>query len=414
LRGFMAGFLQFLGGNREGCGFDSSTSVLEVSTVCHEARSVEIAQGEKIFVSVRDVRRRDNEVLAPLGAACHMKNAERDTTLLLQLWAARDEASARLGGGGGRRACGELRIPLHRLILTCHGMLYQTWLTLDCPGLSDSVASIGLADDSAAFDQKLAEGPRQLFQPRVCLSVCQTPELGPSGRLLLTADASNETRNERWGPLLRSQQQHAVLSAALHLHGLQAGDSPVVAEDRAKAMQKMQEVRARMQAQAEEIETLRAKSSQGGGVLPWPDLVKEPQVMDLHADPLQKTVALEMETETIRSANQKQKAENERLRTDVERVREEANTKIDNANERIRALRRDRDEAQREFRTLQGEVQRLHTTQNDLLAETRQLAEQKDALLQIVEDLHQACAGAGLQTVGRQSIDSITANFQLT
>ena len=34
---------------------------------------------------------------------------------------------------------------------------------------------------------------------KVCLSVCQTPELGPSGRLLLTADASNETRNERWG-----------------------------------------------------------------------------------------------------------------------------------------------------------------------------------------------------------------------
>merc|ERR1740121_2923637 len=144
-----------------------------------------------------------------------------DTTLLLSVWAARNEEATRRGkaGDGSRRACGELRIPLGRLLQQCHAMLYQTWAVLDFSGLTDSVASVGLSDDASTLDQSLVLGPRQLHQPRICLSVCRTGDLGPNGRLLLSQEATPDVRVERWAALLRSQQQHAALSGALYNGG---------------------------------------------------------------------------------------------------------------------------------------------------------------------------------------------------
>jgi len=429
-----SGLLQLLGGGtgtREGCLFDAKSSTVDLTAVCHEARSIDVAEGDKVFVSLKDMRRQTSEQVSPLGAACHLRAVDLDTTLLLRVWAARDELAARSGveGAKGRRNCGELRIPLHRLVLQCQSMLYQTWATLDCPGLCDSVASIGLGDESGAFDQKLVDGPRQLFQPRVCLSICKTADLGPTGKLLLSADASAEARAAQWGPLLRSQQQHAIMSAALHLQGSQAADTLMSTQERSRAAARIQDLRGRVRAQAEDIEELRRQLREAEDRLASTRDVREHLPGSLggrqplgsserpgpgpKAEPLERTLAIEAEAEQLLSKNEKQQVQIESLRSEVEHVRQEANTKIDAANERIRALRRDRDEGLREGERLDAEVREIAGQKEDLISENKQLSDQKEALLQIVEDLHQTCTGAGLQA-SRRSIDSITANFKLT
>merc|ERR1712061_279738 len=127
----------------------------------------------------------------------------------------------------------------------------------------------------------------------------------------------------------------------------------------------------------------------------------------------ERTLAVEAEAEQLREANNKQKTQIESLRAEVESVRLEANGKIDAANERIRALRRDRDESLREGERLAGEIKTAAAQKEEVTMEAKQLSDQKEALLRIVEDLHQTCVGAGLQT-SRRSIDSITNNFRLT
>jgi len=436
-----SGLLQLLGGGtgtREGCLFDAKSSTVDLTAVCHEARSIDVAEGDKVFVSLKDMRRQTSEQVSPLGAACHLRAVDLDTTLLLRVWAARDELAARSGveGAKGRRNCGELRIPLHRLVLQCQSMLYQTWATLDCPGLCDSVASIGLGDESGAFDQKLVDGPRQLFQPRVCLSICKTADLGPTGKLLLSADASAEARAAQWGPLLRSQQQHAIMSAALHLQGSQAADTLMSTQERSRAAARIQDLRGRVRAQAEDIEELRRQLREAedrlastrdvrehlpgslGGRRPLgsSDRLGTTELKHgpgLRTEPLERTLAIEAEAEQLQSKNEKQQVQIESLRSEVEHVRQEANTKIDAANERIRALRRDRDESLREGERLDAEVREIAGQKEELINENRQLSDQKEALLRIVEDLHQTCNGAGLQA-SRRSVDSITANFKLT
>jgi len=70
---------------------------------------------------------------------------------------------------------------------------------------------------------------------------------------------------------------------------------------------------------------------------------------------------------------------------------------------------------------LKKDVAQRRGQQDNLTQEMQELAEQKEYLLKIVEDLHQTCVGAGLgaelqasrhSIASMNSITSITANFK--
>eukprot|EP00929_Paragymnodinium_shiwhaense_P017241 TRINITY_DN12628_c0_g2_i1.p1 TRINITY_DN12628_c0_g2~~TRINITY_DN12628_c0_g2_i1.p1 ORF type:complete len:484 (-),score=112.93 TRINITY_DN12628_c0_g2_i1:125-1519(-) len=459
-------FLQRLVGSREGCFFNAAAS-LDVSVTCHCFHSVEVAQGEQLVVSVRDALRRDAEQLAPVGAYCTLKGLELDSTLLLRVWASREdlEHTSASTDSKGLRQCGEVRIPLSRVASHCGGMLYRTWLTLDSPGLRDSVASIGLlagGDDNAEFDQRLVDGPRQLFQPKLCLSVCRTSDLSPSGKLVLAPSAANEVRVAAWPPLLRSQQQHAVLSAALHLQRSNLGGQHAK-EQQAKLEQSLQQLSERLQAQAAAIDELKTSlhrespaaaaallsQSCGGGEVEGLDL-RPAADGSISVEVLQKLLSrqgrelrnlraglvarqgaagaeaalkspqqrdgspgMEESVAQARLSNAKREVQIQSLRGELDKLREEAYRKAEAADDRIRALERDRDEASKEAARLRQLGQALRQDTDKILVENKQFAEQKEALLRIVQDLHQTCVVAGLDLTGRKSIDDITMNFGL-
>mmetsp|Transcript_95620 Transcript_95620/g.270581 ORF Transcript_95620/g.270581 Transcript_95620/m.270581 type:complete len:452 (-) Transcript_95620:115-1470(-) len=439
-------FLQRLTGSREGCFFEPRTLSVDVSVCCHCAHSLELAQGEHVMLSasVKSMDRRDAERTAPLGAAIHLNAVDLDATLLLQAWATRASTPPRAVDPSEMRACGEVRVPMSRLAYHCGGMLYRTWLTLDSPGLLDSVASIGLlsnTDDGAEFDQKLVDGPRQLFQPKLCLSICKTADLTPSGKLVFTKDASHEARVVQWGPLLRSQQQHAILSAALHLQRSQVGEQRT-ADRQALLVQHCQKLYDRAGSRALAIAELEAEvHGMVGHGLPDASTARllaetQPQKPELFMPALgdiqrrlsqglqalkgrlsesaEAKSAMSPRLEEMRGSNARREAQIQALRGELARLREEASRKVDAANDRIVALRTECDEARREGARIQQEAMRLSREREELSREQRQLNEQKDALLRIVEDLHQTCLVAGLQNVGRGSIDSVTMNFGLS
>lgn len=403
-------FLKYLGASREACLFAERDATFDVTLVCHEARSVEIGNGEQLFVSVRVAQKfHAEEARAPIGTACQLKAVELDSALLLFLW-----ASSSIHDEAVRRACGELRIPLHRLATNFYGMLYQTWVTLDLPGLNDSVASIGLTDEDAAFDQRLVEGARQHFQPRICLSICKTSELPASGKLLLQVDAAETSRCNQWGPLLKSQQQHSVLSKVLHLHISTAVESPDAVEQTARTSQKLREAQGRAASQLTEVTEMRRRLEEANAHLAEERAAapRRSTGTSLAAGAAPPPFKEHGEED---AASAQWQLEVERLRQEVGNVSLEANGKIDAANDRIRTLRRERDDARQEAERMRAEVTQLNDQQAQLSEETHELSEQIQALLRIVEDLHQACMGDQVYLDNmRQSIDSITRNFRLT
>jgi len=98
------------------------------------------------------------------------------------------------------------------------------------------------------------------------------------------------------------------------------------------------------------------------------------------------------------------------LQEELANIGEEANRKIEAANSKIRVLRDERDVAVRDVESRIADLRRFTEERDELLSEREGLAQQKDALLKIVEDLHQTCVSAGLQLSafvgGRASIDS--------
>ncbi|CAK9085222.1 STAS domain-containing protein, partial [Durusdinium trenchii] len=120
---------------------------------------------------------------------------------------------------------------------------------------------------------------------------------------------------------------------------------------------------------------------------------------------------------------QRYREDNKALQADVvvakqriDEIAAQANGKIDSANERIRTLRKERDAAQKEADRLRGAGERLVSRQEECRRERQELAEQKEALLRIVEDLHQTCKAAGMTNAGRHSIKDIgdlTASYRL-
>eukprot|EP00418_Pyrodinium_bahamense_P052927 CAMPEP_0179183070 /NCGR_PEP_ID=MMETSP0796-20121207/90717_1 /TAXON_ID=73915 /ORGANISM="Pyrodinium bahamense, Strain pbaha01" /LENGTH=445 /DNA_ID=CAMNT_0020886923 /DNA_START=102 /DNA_END=1438 /DNA_ORIENTATION=+ len=420
-----SGLLQFFAGAPRECFSDTKASAWDLSFVCHDVRGVELSEDEKVFVTLKDMRRHSGEQFVPLGSACHLRSVELDASLLLRVWAARDEAAARLRSEGvrGRRNCGELRIPLHRVVMHCDGMLYQTWITLDTPGLCDSVASVGLCEGSSSFEQKLVDGPRQLFQPRAFLSLGKTADLSSTGDLLLSADAAPEAR---------------VASGALQAS--RAGDPPINTEQHARAAGRLQDLRGQVQEQAQAMEALRrqvqeaedrlvavrdASRDEAEGTGAWTAGLTPPErsragstsgssalgLAKREAEPLGRTIAIEAEVEQLRASNSLQHARLSALQAELEDVRQQANDNVDAANEQIRALRRDKDASLHEGRRLEVETQQLTGQKQELSSEKQQLVEQVEALKRLVEELYETVNCAGLQA-SRRPVDSINAIFK--
>jgi len=307
-----------------------------------------------------------------------------------------------------RRACGEIRIPLRHLVTKCDSSLYHSWVALDSPGVNESVnfgmLNNGMADTGEAFAQALAQGPRQLSQPKACLSVVRAEDLGPNGQVMWTDTATRKERIARWGPLLRSQQHHVVLCTAQHLQSTQAQK-----DHRAQAAQRLEAWEETAQEQAREIESLREQlhQQQKEGQTRNQDLNSTAGSRSGNQDSRPDgEVALEI---------QKQQALGEKLRTELQaleeelaKIGEEANGKIDTANNKIRVLRQERDEAAREVEENEMGLRRLKQTHRDLNEEKAKLEEQKKALLEIVDDLHQTCLSAGLTMTQRRSVDSMS------
>lgn len=384
-------WLLTLTGSREGC-FESAKSKVTIAVVCHEVRCVGLAPGERLCISWQVLGRPDGTShFVPAGELCELK-CQFDSVVLMGVWAA--EATKSLEVSSKRRACGEARLPLRYLAEKCDGALYHSWMMLDSPGFNDSVASIGFLDPAAsdagdAFRQALDNAPRQLFQPKACLSVCRADELGTSGQILWTADAPRKDRVAHWVPLLRSQQQHVIMCTAQHLQSVQAQK-----DQRAHAVQRVGTWEETAVLRADDLRRRIERGSSSG-----PE-----QGLPQHAIPTEVAQSYEIE----RHRAEQLKSELSTLQQDLAMIGDEANRKIDQANVRIRTLRQERDDAAREVGQKANELRKLTEAQLELTAEKRKLTEQKEALLQIVEDLHQTCVCAGLNMRGRLSIDSIT------
>eukprot|EP00747_Dinoflagellata_sp_TGD_P209856 gnl/TRDRNA2_/TRDRNA2_83234_c0_seq1.p1 gnl/TRDRNA2_/TRDRNA2_83234_c0~~gnl/TRDRNA2_/TRDRNA2_83234_c0_seq1.p1 ORF type:complete len:337 (-),score=81.16 gnl/TRDRNA2_/TRDRNA2_83234_c0_seq1:239-1249(-) len=89
--------------------------------------------------------------------------------------------------------------------------------------------------------------------------------------------------------------------------------------------------------------------------------------------------------------------------SELDKIKEAANRKVDEANEAIRSLRRDREEVMQEAKRQTKETEKYIHEKDELATEVAQLQQQIDALLKMVEGLHQVCADAQLPIVGCMS-----------
>lgn len=477
--GYVSNWTRALCLNRTGAGKakarpKAGQGSFDVSIVCHEVRGVELAVGEQVYVSVQDLHLRESKIFPQMGEVCSFKALELDTTLHVCVWLDGVSSSAVSPSAGERRVLGEVRLPMRHLISNYSSCLYYTWIMLETPGLHDSVSSLGFVanDEGMALDQAIAQGPRQLSQPRVCMSVCRSPDVAggntPSDRIMWTADATPESRISWWGPLLRSQQQHVVLSAALHLKSnrqdaqqQQMGFTQVLSKPPVNQDSRVAELTDHNREQAEEIEQLKddlestrsqlrgAQSqlreshqreqrqaaqqaqllAQANEGLPFAQQEAQAQLQDQSrrlADLEAKLVETEArereaerrlrsavaEMEELKARCEQKEAESSNLSCELDRISNEANEKIESANDRIRKLKHRREEADQELQELKlSSIPKLRDEVKALENENAQLAEQKEALLCIVDDLNKTCQAAGLDATGRRSIDNTLRNL---
>jgi len=398
------GLMRLLAGGREACLVDfgsSSTVTMDIYVLCHEVRGMDLSPGEQTLVSLRDLTRSDPEKESTPGRAWELKQVKSDAVLQLRAWASSPTASP-----GSRRHLGELRLPLAQLRVLGLKMLYQTWITLDPPDVDPQSPGSGFE-----LEQKLNDGSRHLFQPKICLSLCKADE-ATEGKMTLGLDISSDLKDERWSALLRSQMQHVTMSQSLHQHGLKARNGVSSRHGDSATASQIQDAIARVQSQAQKIQDLKnqLRSRPGLSGSDQSSRVSNGQ------DALQRAQLAQVEARKCRESNEALKAEIASVKASLEKVAVEANGKIDNANERIRTLRKERDEALKEGDRLRAGGERLLSRQEECRRERQDLSEQKEALLRIVEDLHQTCKAAGMTNAGRHSIKDIgdlTASYRL-
>jgi hypothetical protein len=398
---------------------------VDATAVCHEIRCPGLEQGVQTCVSFQ-VLGGGHEQEVEVGGLCDLRSLQLSAVLLLRVYASGDEPHT--ASRAQRKACGEVHIPLRQLVSKYDNMLYHTWLTLEKPGLLDSVASMGLfapTHEEDAFAQAMHNGSRQLHQPQVCVSICKSEDLGPNGQPTWTVDASKRDRIARWAPLLRAQQQATMLCTLQHLQNPQPSKTSGMEAPQKQSQALEEQEREQKQELRDLRERLRACQEQGGiATQPlnhdddrWNSLR---QINDKGFNQLEQSrrlVAslqnrgrdgpLGMELERQRNLAAELKREHDALLEDLASTEQEAQRKFRDQEEGIDVLKQSRDDALTNYQHWQAEVQQLIRATDELTAEKARLLEQKDGLVKIVEDLHEACGIAGLPTGGREPINSI-------
>jgi len=363
-----------------------------------------------------------------VGGLAELPSLQLDSTVLLRIYASGDEPPT--APHARRKACGEVRIPLRHLVSKCDNMLYHTWLTLEKPGLLDSVASMGLfapTHQDDAFAQAIHNGARQLHQPQACVSICKSEDLSPSGQPAWTVDASKKDRIAHWAPLLRAQQQATMLCTLQHLQNPQpsrtsdmdAQQKQALAEQERQQEQELGDLRERLRDCQERGGTTTQSSSHDEDKLASLREVNNRGFNQLEASrrlvaslqdrktPRGKDGQLGMELERQRNLAAELQREHDALQEDLASTEDEAKRKFQQLEDGIHVLQQNTDEALSNYKHWQAEIQRLVRDTDHLTAEKAKLVEQKDRLVTIVEDLHEACGIAGLPTGGREPMNSL-------
>eukprot|EP00438_Fugacium_kawagutii_P034788 Skav236252 [mRNA] locus=scaffold829:387938:389254:- [translate_table: standard] len=420
---------------RDACSiFDAGIGKFDVAVVCHEVRSVNTQPGETICMTVADAEHRvAGEDFISLKSVGIAKSLQPQSVLVIKIWALLDTPP--LSRHAEKRPLGEVRIPLKH-VGDSSNMLYYTWVNLESAGLNDSVAQLGygssFSSTSEAFMQNIMSGPRQLYQPKACVTICRSDGT-EKDQILWTSDLPRAERISRWVPLLRSHQQHAIMCAAQHLEGASSNGSDLserLLHLRAQAGEQTQEIES-LQEQLQSPSRTTAPTSREDE--PWAALTgsalrQKPSMTLLEERSTRqleevRTAALHSEAQISRRGKeaeaQKDLEEQKSVEADLQselrasevelaKLAEEANNKIEAANLRIRSLRRERSEAQHALEERRQGNKKLQDMLEEIESEKGQLIEQKEALIRILEDLHSSCTQAGLPATDRASIDSIT------
>eukprot|EP00929_Paragymnodinium_shiwhaense_P097520 TRINITY_DN59183_c0_g1_i1.p1 TRINITY_DN59183_c0_g1~~TRINITY_DN59183_c0_g1_i1.p1 ORF type:complete len:419 (-),score=116.52 TRINITY_DN59183_c0_g1_i1:67-1323(-) len=404
--------------DRESCFLEGGGAKIDAIGVCHELRKPPtLAAGEKFVVSFCEASARGDAVSIALGEPFKMKCLKLDAVVVVRLWATRGPHAAQPRGGGynsndnptgGPRVLGEVRIPLRSLVASCKNMLYHTWFVLtpitaaslpSGPRTRPSDLRQGLEDD--VFSRALAGGQEDSSDTKICLSLLRPTDLETQHKVLWTADIGEKERIARWVPLLRAHEQSVVLCA----HELQHQDADRWDPEKAKASHQLVLLEDQAREQQEELQELQQGMDDCRSKLHDATVASYLEQARRVEAARQESAAGAAEKE--RGTAEKLKRELEGLQHEIAMVGEKANAKIGAANDRIRSLRTERDDAIRELETYATQNDALVEDKQRALADNKKLTDQKAALMKIVEDLHNAVDRAGLGSVGRKSIEAL-------
>jgi len=390
-------WLQKLGGNREGCFLDPGGLKVDASVVCHEARCPELEKGDSLWFSVKDIRIRDREQMVNVGQTIDMKSLQLDSTLLVRIWAGKNDSP--------ERVCGELRIPVEFLIRRENTCLYYRWITLDSPGLDASVRSMNVMaaqSDAEAFETALQNGPKLLSSPGVCVSIVKTSLLPSSGSIMWTEDMKQEMKLQFWPCLLRSHQQHLLMCQAQKFQS-QSSQGKDSSPDVDTLQEELRGMHAKLKNTASSLEVERQslmaqrdqfREEQRNSVtnssvelvrirekmaeLAASETQLQAQVQRLTEENLRlsqgdqskndqsqarsQVERLAGENRELRETSDRQNSEIESLMTKLEEVSVEANRKIGEANDRIRALKSEKEDIKQENDMLRSHNSSLENT----------------------------------------------------
>mmetsp|Transcript_15073 Transcript_15073/g.33194 ORF Transcript_15073/g.33194 Transcript_15073/m.33194 type:complete len:441 (-) Transcript_15073:197-1519(-) len=328
------------------------------------------------------------------------------------------DAAADLGQLQGR-PLGTLTIPVHRLVETCGITIYYTWFLLEqsrAPPIGDTIER---------FDSAITGAPRQVFAPKVSLSLCPASEY--DAQLVYQPEATNEQKVARYAALLLSHNQHLHLASELYKRSLAAANAAFLEQKVAKKKEKIALLKQSNEAQGAEIENLQkiVAELQNRHRTQYDSQSERYQTVQGR---LEETInKLSRENHELKSRGLTDTANFEqtdrmiqKLNQDLRSVTEEANARIDKANESIKMLKGQVKQRDTEAQMIAAERDNLRhqlTQAQNALAqnsgntgtkdmeisklqnEVQILQEQKAALVKIVEDLYAQLDSAGV-TVG--------------
>jgi hypothetical protein len=417
--------------------FGNTLSVcVDAAIVCHEVRCPDFSPQEKACVSFRVLgEAEDNEAFLSPGEIHHLSSLPVDSTVEVRVWAVPQEAPSRIEFVQ-KRPCGSACIPLRHLAARFGGALYYSWMALDDADSGSASASDRGGDKGGAeaFANALMNGPRDLSQPKACLTICKADDIWPSGQAAWAADFPRKSRVAHWAPLLRSQQQHAYMCSAQQA---QLNKDLQQREHRIQAARHKEELLKQEGQQAQELEALREQLHQAKREEVGQEAraqaqahreAKEKALRELEVKGARSLAEARAIAETYEAAQEAAAQEVEQQRCIAERLRgqmselkgefkkigDEANKKIEAANLRIRSLRTERDEGELEAKEGTLLCQKLRASQEELVGERDRLAEQKEKLMKVIEDLDQACSKQGLSILSRQSLEHSIRNHLAT